>query len=218
MITTVSPGGEGSDQSNHHHLCDIVFYTHCPRTAREFYFNGVTNSCMRATTSYGAEVCNRSPNRFASRASCEKSCVHVSRPSGRCLDRPVFSQCRSADLKRSLWFFEGETCRPWDFPSGRCPMSDGDLFGSRQACIDKCLKNEMYLPLCRTPPSGNCGSHHLKFPYFAVKPRGSLKMRCLKTSALGLQKRLCLTGTNRFSTLGSCKRTCGHDGAWRRRS
>ncbi|XP_065311105.1 uncharacterized protein [Dermacentor albipictus] len=217
LRTTVPPGGENSDDS-YHHLCDIVFYTHCPRTAREFYFNGATNSCARATTSYGTEVCNRSPNRFASRASCEKSCVHVSHPSGRCLDRPVFSQCRSADLKRSTWFFEGETCQPWDFPSGRCPMADGDLFGSRQACIKKCVNNQTYLPLCRTPPSGTCSPRHLKFPYFAAKLPGSPKMRCLKTAALGLQKRLCLTGTNRFSSLGSCKRTCGHDVGGRRRN
>ncbi|KAH6942397.1 hypothetical protein HPB50_004354 [Hyalomma asiaticum] len=191
-----------SGNSYRHHLCDVVFYTHCPRTAHEFYFSGATNSCVRATASYGTEVCNRSPNKFASRASCLKSCVHASRPSGRCLDRPVFSQCRSADLKRQLWFFEGETCQPWDFPSGKCPMADGDLFGSREDCVHKCLKNETYLSLCRTPPSGTCTTHHLKYPYFAIAPPGAPKMVCLKTSSLGLRRQLCLTGTNRFPTIG----------------
>ncbi|KAH7942993.1 hypothetical protein HPB52_003425 [Rhipicephalus sanguineus] len=157
----VSSGAAGSEEGYRHHLCDIVFYTHCPRTAREFYFSSSTNSCVRATTSYGAEVCNRSPNKFASEASCHKSCVHPSTPSGRCLDRPVFSQCRSADLKRRLWFFEGEACQPWDFPFGRCPMDDGDLFGSREECAHRCLENQTYLSLCRTPPSGTCTTHHL---------------------------------------------------------
>ncbi|KAL1444430.1 hypothetical protein MTO96_045520 [Rhipicephalus appendiculatus] len=104
-----------SSESYRHHLCDIVFYTHCPRTAQEFYFSSLTNSCVRATASYGAEVCNRSPNKFASESSCHKSCVHPNSPSGRCLDRPVFSQCR------------------------RCPMDDGDLFDSRESCTRRCL-------------------------------------------------------------------------------
>ncbi|KAH6942395.1 hypothetical protein HPB50_004352 [Hyalomma asiaticum] len=172
-------GLRANSESYRHHLCDVVFYTHCPRTAREFCFRGATNSCVRAAASYGTEVCNRSPNKFAS--SCLRSCVHASRPSGRCLDRPVFSQCRSTDLKRQLWFFEGETCRLWDFPSGKCPMADGDLFGSREDCVHKCLKNETYLSLCRTPPSGTCTTHHLKV---AVDKKGRKRVELLSTSEL----------------------------------
>ncbi|KAL1484116.1 hypothetical protein MTO96_050102 [Rhipicephalus appendiculatus] len=90
-------------------------------------------------------------------------------------------------------------------------MDDGDLFDSRESCTRRCLGNQTYLALCRTPPSGTCTTHQLKYPYFAVRVSGALKMQCLKTSALSLQRQLCLTGTNRFTSVGSCKRTCGPD-------
>ncbi|KAL1444317.1 hypothetical protein MTO96_029920 [Rhipicephalus appendiculatus] len=123
---------------------------------------------------------------------------------------PVFSQCRSVDLKRRLWFFEGEACRPWDFPSGKCPMSDGDLFRSHRACADKCATNQTYVPLCRTPPSGICATQRLKYPYFAIQPQGERKMRCMRTPGLSMRKHLCLTGTNRFPSVAACKRACAH--------
>ncbi|KAK8777627.1 hypothetical protein V5799_029035 [Amblyomma americanum] len=118
---------------------------------------------------------------------------------------------RSADLKTRLWFFEGEACRLWDFPSGRCPMDDGDLFGSRDACARKCSASDKFVPLCQTPPSGVCAARKLRFPFFAVKLPGEKKMRCLNTSALSLHKHLCLTGTNRFPTSAACKRACGSE-------
>ncbi|XP_065312011.1 uncharacterized protein [Dermacentor albipictus] len=197
---------DGSEEKIH--LCDLAFFTYCPRIQHQFYFNRITNSCARATMSYGVEVCNRGANRFSSRVSCKRSCVDSHQPSGRCQDTPVFSQCGSADLKRRLWFFEGEACRPWDFPSGKCPTADGDLFRSHGACVRKCATNKTYVPLCRTPPSGVCAGQRLKYPYFAVQAPGETKMRCLRTSGLSLRKRLCLTGTNRFPSLASCKRAC----------
>ncbi|KAL3203793.1 hypothetical protein MRX96_041711 [Rhipicephalus microplus] len=197
---------EGFEEKSH--LCDIAFFTYCPKVLHEFYFNHVTYSCARATSSYGVEVCNRGANRFSSRASCIRNCVENRHPSGRCKDMPVFSQCRSVDLKRRLWFFEGEACRPWDFPSGRCPMSDGDLFRSHKACADKCATNQTYVPLCRTPPSGICATQRLKYPYFAIQPLGERKMRCMRTPGLSIHKHLCLAGTNRFPSMAACKRAC----------
>ncbi|KAH6942400.1 hypothetical protein HPB50_004549 [Hyalomma asiaticum] len=208
-------GDEVSEEKNH--LCDLAFFTYCPKVPHEFYFNHITNSCARATTSYGVEVCNRGANRFSSRASCRTNCVDASHPSGRCHDTPLFSQCGSADLKRRLWFFEGEACRPWDFPAGKCPMADGDLFRSHGACVRKCATNETFVPLCRTPPSGICAIQRLKYPYFAIRPPGERKMRCIRTSGLSMRKHLCLTGTNRFPSVAACKRACARDASSERR-
>ncbi|KAL3203773.1 hypothetical protein MRX96_053175 [Rhipicephalus microplus] len=90
-------------------------------------------------------------------------------------------------------------------------MNDGDLFDTRESCTRRCLDNQTYPELCRTPPSGSCTVHHLKYPYFAVRLPGALKMQCLKTSALSLRRHMCLTGTNRFHSIGSCKRTCARE-------
>ncbi|XP_077535952.1 uncharacterized protein LOC144148264 [Haemaphysalis longicornis] len=81
-------------------------------------------------------LCNQSPNRFASLESCRRNCEAESKPAQRCFKKAVFTACGRRDIRSSWWFFDGHSCRIWNFPGGDCPV-DGPrmLFQSRADCI-----------------------------------------------------------------------------------
>ncbi|KAH8022277.1 hypothetical protein HPB51_023164 [Rhipicephalus microplus] len=72
--------------------CGLPFYTYCPKLRHEAYYRHSTRSCVLTITD-DVQVCNHSPNKFATLAECQRSCVHARMPSGACLDKPLFSRC-----------------------------------------------------------------------------------------------------------------------------
>ncbi|KAK8783396.1 hypothetical protein V5799_010239, partial [Amblyomma americanum] len=73
-------------------MCDGVFSTYCARAPTQFHYDRDTGTCVE-TAQDSAQLCNQSPNRFASKAECAQTCVHSFTPEEKCFDTPVFAQC-----------------------------------------------------------------------------------------------------------------------------
>ncbi|KAL1474213.1 hypothetical protein MTO96_038151, partial [Rhipicephalus appendiculatus] len=109
----------------------------------------------------------------------------------------------------NLWFFDGSGCRPWNFPSGKCPSRDGQLFSSVGRCLDACARRRAgSVRPCRTPKPTTCTSKQLKFPFFAADFGRDVSLRCLPTTTAAEAPRRCLAGANRFRTRAACKAAC----------
>ncbi|KAL1446341.1 hypothetical protein MTO96_028845 [Rhipicephalus appendiculatus] len=202
MRTTES----GSD-SEERHLCGAVFYSYCPKPRSEFVFDPVMRTCIQARD-HEVELCNQSPNRFHTRADCYSSCVQTERPSGKCFDRPAFAKCTRQDFKCSPWIFDGYACRPWHFPTGKCPSHNGHIFGDQRECTARCINGSLAASsACFTPGAQACPFKEFRFPYFAVPAAaGSKRLRCLRASVLRTLR--CTSGTNGFGTAESCELAC----------
>ncbi|XP_077486110.1 uncharacterized protein LOC144097240 [Amblyomma americanum] len=205
------------------HKCGLAFYTYCSKFRHEAYYRHTTRTCVRTITD-DVQVCNHSPNRFATRKECEQSCVHSRQPSDVCFDKTLFSWCSRLDVNASWWVFDGKRCRPWPFPHGLCPSPvDSDVFDSLHECKRRCSTrtdasdlhsgeqddNSDRSASCRGPGTGaTCGPDVLRFPYFADMSSGDGRMRCVRASAARLLTQRCLIGSNRFFSEGACKKAC----------
>ncbi|KAL1477934.1 hypothetical protein MTO96_035349 [Rhipicephalus appendiculatus] len=201
------------------HRCGVAFYTYCSETRHHVYYRHGTRSCVPTRKDY-VQVCNHSPNRFATLQACKKSCMHNELPAESCFEKTLFSWCSRQDVSASWWLFNGKHCRPWHFPGGLCPdFAKADVFASQQECLAHCFPLRHALVRthagrrrrapCRPPKVGTvCDIDVLKFPYFADITSGSGRVRCLKASAPYLLRHRCLIGSNHFSTETACKRTC----------
>ncbi|KAH7947588.1 hypothetical protein HPB52_013858 [Rhipicephalus sanguineus] len=97
--------------------CGFSFYTYCTKLRHEAYYRHSTHSCVLTITD-DVQVCNHSPNKFATLGECQRSCVHTRMPSVACLEKPLFSWCGRHHVNASWWVFDGRNCRPWNFPAG----------------------------------------------------------------------------------------------------
>ncbi|KAL3197783.1 hypothetical protein MRX96_044713 [Rhipicephalus microplus] len=219
------------------HKCGVAFYTYCSETRHGIYYRHGTRSCVRTRTDH-VQVCNRSPNRFATLQACKNSCMHNELPAEPCFEKALFSWCssdanlftaaaditcaiqRRQDVSATWWLFNGKHCRPWHFPGGLCPdFAETDVFASQHECMRRCFSLR-HAPVrthagrrrrvpCRPPKAGTvCKVDVLKFPYFADITTGSGRVRCLKASSSYLLGHRCLIGSNHFPTETACKRTC----------
>ncbi|KAH8022271.1 hypothetical protein HPB51_023158 [Rhipicephalus microplus] len=219
------------------HRCGVAFYTYCSENRHDVYYRHGTRSCVPTRTDH-VQVCNRSPNRFATLQACKNSCMHNELPAEPCFEKALFSWCSSCanlftaaadiacaiqrrqDVSATWWLFTGKHCRPWHFPGGLCPdYAETDVFASQHECMRRCFPPR-HAPVrthagrrrrvpCRPPKAGTvCKVDVLKFPYFADITTGSGRVRCLKASSSYLLGHRCLIGSNHFSTETACKRTC----------
>ncbi|KAL1478505.1 hypothetical protein MTO96_016196 [Rhipicephalus appendiculatus] len=159
----------------------------CTRTApvarREFHYRASVNACLATALDPMVQLCARGFNRFASRATCEHSCVFGYRPKDACFETPLFSGCEREDVSESWWYFESGRCQPWSFPAGACPSNDSALFSTAAECDSRCAGRGS--ALCgQAPRPTACSRNQLRFPYFAhfAEPEG--RMRCLRASAV----------------------------------
>ncbi|KAH6928887.1 hypothetical protein HPB50_020695 [Hyalomma asiaticum] len=202
--------------------CGLFFYTYCSKLRHEAYYRRSTHSCVLTITD-DVQVCNHSPNKFATLGECQHSCVRTRMPSVSCLEKPLFFWCGRRDVNASWWAFDGRICRPWNFPAGLCPSpTDRDVFHSRGECMRSCVAADPgrlnaggggRKRRCRTPGFGTtCDSSVLRFPYFAHKlPGREGRYRCIRSSAAMLFAHRCLIGSNRFLSEAECRRTCIED-------
>ncbi|KAH6928911.1 hypothetical protein HPB50_021593 [Hyalomma asiaticum] len=144
-------------------MCSVVLYSYCSHKHQEFHFVPANNSCIAASED-NVMVCNHSPNRFTSEKSCRAKCIDSTYPSDRCFTTAIFSRCTSRDVRHQWWFFDGNGCVPWDFPSGLCPSikKGGDLFNSMAECIAQCVGGESLLQPCQSPKTRPCSLKQLR--------------------------------------------------------
>ncbi|KAL1487334.1 hypothetical protein MTO96_046585 [Rhipicephalus appendiculatus] len=195
--------------------CQRVFYKFCAEPRREFYFDPAENACVALSGLSGVEVCNRSPNRFLTALGCSRQCVRTKYPAEKCFKTALLSKCGRDDVVNgsNLWFFDGSGCHLWNFPSGKCPSRDGQLFSSVSRCLDACARRRAgSVRPCRTPKPTTCNSKQLKFPFFAADFGRDVSLRCLPTTTAGEALRRCLAGANRFRTRAACKAACVRGG------
>ncbi|KAL1468777.1 hypothetical protein MTO96_041260 [Rhipicephalus appendiculatus] len=195
--------------------CHRVFYKFCAEPRREFYFDPAENACVALSGLTGVEVCNRSPNRFLTALGCSRQCVRTKYPAEKCFKTALLSKCGRDDVVNgsNLWFFDGSGCHLWNFPSGKCPSRDGQLFSSVGRCLDACARRRAgSVRTCRTPKPTTCNSKQLKFPFFAADFGRDVSLRCLPTTTAGEVPRRCLAGANRFRTRAACKAACVRGG------
>ncbi|KAH6940633.1 hypothetical protein HPB50_003598 [Hyalomma asiaticum] len=143
---------------------------------------------------------------FASRATCEHSCVFGYRPKDVCFDTPLFSGCEREDVNESWWYFEGGRCHLWSFPAGACPSNDSAVFPTAAECASRCAGRAT--ALCGVPRPTACRRNQLRFPFFAhfTEPEG--RVRCLRASTVLDAGHRCLDGSNRFASLTDCAEAC----------
>ncbi|KAH7977458.1 hypothetical protein HPB49_001724 [Dermacentor silvarum] len=190
--------------------CDAPSFTYCQRPRHEFYYESAIRACV-ATATHQLGVCTRGANRFDSKRSCLQACVKKKRPSEQCSHASLFMECNSEDVLGAWWYFDGRSCRSWNFTSGLCPAhGDGGAFVSREECVATCVGRRGRSRLCRVSSRpDHCYSDHLRFPYFAAAGVDKNKSpRCLQVSSANYQGHRCLVGANRFSTMKACRKTC----------
>ncbi|XP_050035562.2 uncharacterized protein [Dermacentor andersoni] len=214
QVTAIQPSARHEKPDR----CQRVFYKFCLKPRREFFFNPAVNACVALSGRAGAEVCNRSPNRFLTAVGCSRQCVRTRKPAGKCLQTALLSTCGRGDVVNgsNLWFFHSRGCHLWSFPSGKCPSWDGQLFSSVGRCLDACVRRRAgsySARACRTPAPATCNSRQLKFPFFAADFGESVALRCLPTSTAGQAWRRCLAGANRFRTRAACEAACVYGGS-----
>ncbi|KAL3191383.1 hypothetical protein MRX96_059910 [Rhipicephalus microplus] len=187
--------------------CGAVFYKYCLEPKHEFFYQASLNACVdSAAGDRPTQLCNRGPNRFASRRECEASCVQMKQPHEPCLDSTLFTECRRRDFRSSWWWFDGSACLPWSFPNGECPANGSTVFATAEKCNSRCTNSP-----CAPPRSTPCASAELKFPFFAAEAPSSGSRgvrRCLRLTRRLFEARRCLAGANRFSTRATCELVC----------
>ncbi|XP_077491946.1 uncharacterized protein LOC144102592 [Amblyomma americanum] len=201
---SVNSGGESEGR----HMCDGVFSTYCARAPTQFHYDRDTGTCVQ-TAQDSAQLCNQSPNRFASKAECAQTCVHSFTPEEKCFDTPVFAQCGSKDVNATFWHFTGRTCSAWPYPRGLCPANDARTFPSFDACLERCVRRPLAEPPCQPLRPGDvraCAVGELRHPYFA--DGAGEHVRCLAVSVARFGRHRCLVGTNRFASKAACLRAC----------
>ncbi|XP_065309570.1 uncharacterized protein [Dermacentor albipictus] len=204
--STADPLGADNEQRS---PCDGVFYTYCARAPPQFLYDARSQTCIESGEDE-VELCNHSPNRFATKADCARSCVHGFAQADRCFDTPVFAKCTRHDVKVKQWYFTGSTCASWPFLRGRCPGNETRTFATFADCLQRCVTGakEGKRP-CEPLDTGNartCSLQELSYPYFADSVGD--RVRCLAASVAGLARHRCLAGTNRFATKAACHRAC----------
>ncbi|XP_037521285.1 uncharacterized protein LOC119398513 [Rhipicephalus sanguineus] len=189
-------------------MCDGVFYTYCARAPPQFLYDALSRTCIESGTDE-VQLCNHSPNRFASKAECARSCVHGFAPADKCFDTPIFAKCGRQDVKIKQWYFTGRTCASWPFWQGRCPANESRMFATFADCLQRCVTGAAGKGSCEPLDTGDvraCTSQELSYPYFADSVGDHV--RCLAASVAGLARHRCLAGTNKFATKAACQRAC----------
>ncbi|XP_054924191.2 uncharacterized protein [Dermacentor andersoni] len=204
--STADPRGADNEERS---PCDGVFYTYCARAPPQFLYDARSQTCIESGRDE-VQLCNHSPNRFATKADCARSCVHGFAQADRCFDTPVFAKCTRHDVKVKQWYFTGRTCASWPFWRGRCPGNETRTFATFADCLQRCVTGtkEAKRP-CEPLDTGNartCSLQELSYPYFADSVGDHV--RCLAASVAGLARHRCLAGTNRFATKAACHRAC----------
>ncbi|XP_077489329.1 uncharacterized protein LOC144100183 [Amblyomma americanum] len=211
-ITPVEEIPMATRKPNKRQICGAPVFTFCMAVKHEFYYNASQRACVSLPEQMPASVavCNRGANKFASQESCIKSCV--TDPGSEdpiCHEEVLFTECNHEDVVGPLWYFNGDRCKEWSFPRGRCPVSHTSaLFATSEECKRTCHKAGASTTLCAVPDEATCSPKRLKHPYFA--DTGSSGTGCTAATPSNLQRPLCLAGRNRFGTLQACKKLCMH--------
>ncbi|KAH8037516.1 hypothetical protein HPB51_011665 [Rhipicephalus microplus] len=93
-LAAIDPQGADKKERS---ICDGVFYTYCSRAPPQFLYDALSRTCIEPGLDE-VQLCNHSPNRFASKVECARSCVHGFAQADKCFDTPVFAKCgRCAD-------------------------------------------------------------------------------------------------------------------------
>ncbi|KAH7974032.1 hypothetical protein HPB49_008629 [Dermacentor silvarum] len=153
----------------------------------EFYYNGSSHACTMLSTR-GQGLCNRGRNRFTSMESCRRQ-------------RDV--------IETWWWYVDGKGCRRWQFPEGRCPSLDADVYPTALECVRRCAESGG--SPCRVPRAVPCEAKQLRYGYIAdASAHGARTRRCreLPSAGGGGARQHCLAGANRFPTLKACRRSC----------
>ncbi|KAH7949711.1 hypothetical protein HPB49_014255 [Dermacentor silvarum] len=203
---------QASRRGKREKLCGAFSFAFCHSPEHEFYFDASQGACIPVADQEAAALCNRGANKFTSLASCDAACgANANTVEPKCREEVLFTECKSEDISGPLWFFNGDLCRPWDFPGGLCPAandSGANLFASSEECGRSCQERSSRTSGCGVPRQEGCSLDRLKQPYFANMAASGAAERCLKATAKNLARHLCLTGKNRFSTLEACRNAC----------
>lgn len=192
--------------------CGAVFYKFCFKTRPGYhYYSRAANTCL-PLGGRGTEVCNRSPNRFASLKSCSRQCTKAREPASKCFEEVLLTGCERGDLVKGskLWAFDGADCRFWHFPRGQCPSEGDQLFRSLDECSMTCLsRNGTDAPSpCRPPVPQTCSSRQLKYPFFAYTVGAGKRAHCMTTLLAARADNRCLAGANSHPTAAACRDAC----------
>ncbi|KAH9369627.1 hypothetical protein HPB48_010686 [Haemaphysalis longicornis] len=191
-------------------VCPAVHMSFCSNASKtwNFFYDPAEHACLSAT-SYRANVCNRSPNQFASRAACQVACVQPS-PEPRCAEWPHFVPCGPADARYTWWFHDGGKCTPWRFTRGRCPLERAPVFGTAAECVAECAEPGTRQERgCLLPHPQLCEPRQLRHPFFAApSASGSAEFECFEVTPDFLLHHRCLLGRNRFTSSEECATKC----------
>lgn len=192
--------------------CSKSVYTFCQQFFRLYHYRPSTNTCVSTQTDV-AQMCNRSPDRFATMAECRRICVHAHKRPEVCDSGPLFSECTWRDVKPKWTFFDGTSCKRWHFPEGLCPApKNKQVFTSRRNCDRRCKpprKKSDRSPKACVPGTGRavtCTADVLRFPYFASYSSG--KFDCFRASIQLLSTHHCLVSRALFANEADCRKMC----------
>lgn len=205
-LAAIDPQGADKKERS---ICDGVFYTYCSRAPPQFLYDAVSRTCIEPGLDE-VQLCNHSPNRFASKVECARSCVHGFSQADKCFDTPVFAKCGRQDVKIKQWYFTGRTCASWPFWQGRCPTNESRTFATFADCLQRCVTSSSSKASCEPLDTSNvrpCALQELSYPYFADSVGDHV--RCLAVATLARHR--CLAGTNKFATKAACQRACVHN-------
>ncbi|XP_054922732.2 uncharacterized protein [Dermacentor andersoni] len=192
--------------------CTKLVYTFCHQFFRLYHYRPSTNTCV-STQEDPAQMCNRSPDRFATMAGCRRMCVQSRRRPERCDSGPLFSECTWRDVKPKWSFFDGTRCKRWPFPEGLCPAPNNErVFTDRRNCDRRCKPPRNMSDGSPKPCSSGtgravtCTANVLRFPYFASYSSG--KFDCFRASVQLLSTHHCLVSRALFANRADCRKTC----------
>lgn len=191
--------------------CGPVKFGYCSPSVEAFYYERATSTCESSGASpVSRHICNRSPNRFATREGCQRACVTKQVPFTRCRIDPFFVECDRKDVKHSWWYKEHKRCVEWPFPQGACPFkAHSNITKTKEECEYECLGDRTDVEMCTRPAPLPCSTTDLKFPYFAFKFADQDKLVCLAAYSEEMSNNRCLVGANKFETKEKCEATCG---------
>ncbi|XP_070395728.1 uncharacterized protein [Dermacentor albipictus] len=192
--------------------CTTSVYTFCHQFFRLYHYRPSTNTCM-STQEDPAQMCNRSPDRFATMAECRRTCLHSRRRPEVCHSGPLFSECTWRDVKPKWSFFDGTRCKRWPFPEGLCPAPNNErVFTDHRKCDRRCKPPRNMSDGSPKPCSSGmgravtCTANVLRYPYFASYSSG--KFGCFRASVQLLSTHHCLVSRALFANRADCRKTC----------
>lgn len=185
--------------------CGPFYFTYCRRPTYQYYYDRVFNECRSSTNAdEPSDVCNHSPNRFATMDGCLRSCVTRKVPFERCSREAMFATCTADFVRETYWSYQRGRCQEWHFRRGLCPLPNAIYaFLSLQECERNCTGGRT----CSEPAQEYCSPEQIKFPYFAFQ-REDGSFQCMLAEISALLGHNCVIGANQFVSSGDCLRVC----------